>query len=419
MSAPKDSMIVKARRLIDGRGEEPLSDVAIEVIDGRVSRILRQADGSPSQLPVVDLGQRTIVPGLVDAHMHLFGVPSDQVHLLPSEREPYRALVAAGQVAKILEAGITAARCLGSSVGPDVRRAIDGGHIRGPRLKVAGEFICSTFGTWDVLGIPLSWMQSLDIVADGVDAVRAAVRRRARGGSDFIKLGLSRGLVHDRYHAWGDDPLRQTAGYSLEEVVAGVEEAHRNRLKVSAHCIGDEPVRLAIEGGVDIIEHGYGISDETRSMLVDRQIPVVTTITQLEHHRLAFEAFRYPAWQRELFDRHTARMRYDFERSLRAGVSFALGSDLIGPPTHPQWAAATEFALAVQWGMSPMQALTAGTWTGAHVLGLEDEIGSVEPGKSADLVAVDGNPLDDMTLLQKPAFVMFRGEIVADRTHSK
>jgi imidazolonepropionase-like amidohydrolase len=410
-------LLVRAARIIDGTGAAPLDDATLVISNGRVRAIVASSVARDIEGDIVDLGPRTILPGLIDAHMHLFGVPSDQLHKLPAEREAYRALCAAAQVGKMLQAGITAARCLGSSIGPDVRRAIDDGHIRGPRLKVAGEFICATSGTWDMPGVPLNWMQSTAIIADGVDAVRAAVRQRARSGSDFIKVGLSKGLVGDYYHAWGDDPMKQAPGYSLDEVKALVEEAHRNKLKVSGHCIGDEPVRLALDAGVDIIEHGYGIADDTRRRLVEAKIPVVTTITQLHHHRLAFDPFRYDGRERALFERHTARMRSDFEDGLRAGVRYALGSDLIGPPTHPQWNAATEFALAVEWGMEPMRAIVAGTLVAAEVLGMEDVIGTLEPGKLADFIAVDDNPLDDLRILQRPSYVVFGGEVVADRRH--
>lgn len=297
-----------------------------------------------------------------------------------------------------------------------MRRAIDGGHQLGPRLRVAGEFICSTSGTWDVESLPYSWVKSLDLIADGPDEVRSIVRRRARAGADFIKIGLSKGPVGDQYHPWGDDPLIQAVSYSPEEVEAAVDEARRQRMKISAHCIGDEPVRLALDGGIDVIEHGYSITDDTRRRLADSGVPVVTTITQLYHHRQAFETYRYSPAERTLFEKHTERMRIDFEAGLKAGIRYTLGSDLIGPPTHPQWEAAHEFALAVEWGMDPMQTIVAGTKRGAEVLGMETKIGTLEPGKFADLIAVDGDPLLDIALLQSPSFVMLGGKTITENS---
>jgi imidazolonepropionase-like amidohydrolase len=319
----------------------------------------------------------------------------------------------------MLEAGITAARCLGSSIGPDLRRAIDEGHVPGPRLMAAGEFICSTDGTWDHIGVPLDWARSLDMIADGVEGVREIVRRRVRRGANVIKVGLSKGGVDDRYHPWGDDPLKQVTAYSLEEIKALVAEAHLNKLKVSAHCIGDEAVRYALDGGIDVIEHGYGITEDTRKRLVDSKSLVVSTISQLYFHRASYDEFHYPQWQREIFERHIRQMRIDFEKSLKAGVRYALGSDLVGFPTHPQYAAAREFEFAVEWGMDPMKAIVAGTRLGAEAMGMERDIGTLEKGKFADIVAMAGDPSRDIIELQRITFVMLGGDVIVDKTTAR
>jgi imidazolonepropionase-like amidohydrolase len=413
MSERETTRLLKAKRLVDGTGSPPKEDAAVLIVGDRIREIGHQEEISiPQGTEIVDLGDRTIMPGIVDAHMHFFGVPSNQLHLLASEDPSYRALRAAGEARKMLHAGITAARCLGSSVSPSLRRAINEGHVPGPRIVAAGEFICSTDGTWDHIGLPVDWVESLDMLADGVEAVRQIVRRRIRQGATVIKVGLSKGVIDDKYHAWGDDPFQQVASYSLEEIRSLTAEAHRNQLKVSAHCIGDEAVRNALEGGVDTIEHGYGIGDDTRQMLVDQNALVVSTISQLYFHNRAADPFHYPDWQRALFQRHLDAMRAGFEASLKAGVRFALGTDLIGYPTHPQNMAAKEFELAVQWGMTPMEALVAGTRTSADALGLEAHIGTLEVGKLADIIGFAGDPLKDITALQRVDFVMLGGEVV-------
>ncbi len=403
--------------MIDGSGADPADDVAIHVAGGVIEAIgpRSQVHVDPG-VEVLDLSGYTVMPGMVDAHMHFFGVPSTALAGLASEDRAYRALRAAVESRKMLEAGVTAARCLGSSVTPALTRAIREGLLLGPRIVPAGEFICSTGGTWDHVDLSISDMQKLDMLADGADDLRSIVRRRIRGGSEVIKAGLSKGLPADRYHSWGEDPLAQRASYSLEEVRALTAEAHLNHVKVSAHCIGDEAVRTALAGGVDTIEHGYGICADTRSMLVDKNALLVSTLSQLWFHLEAADEQQYRPWEVTLFQRHWDAMRADFQAGLDAGVRYALGTDLIGPPTHPQDHSAKEFELAVLLGMTPAEAIVAGTRNSAEALGLESELGTLEVGKRADIIGLAGNPLDDIRSLQEVAFVMLGGEVVRDES---
>lgn len=402
---------IVAKHILAGPSLTPVVDGAVLIEDGRILEVGNaSAIASGDNVQQLDLGEATLMPGLIDAHMHTFGVDSMRLDTLGTEREAYRALRAGFELKQLLEAGFTSARCLGSTIGPELRRAIDEGFAVGPRLKVAGAFISSTGGTWDAAATPLTAARLSGELADGADGLRRAVRERARAGADFIKLGLSKGGVHDRYHAWGDDPLAQVATYSAEEVVAAVEEAHRNGMKVSAHAIGEAPVRLALECGIDVIEHGYGISPETRDMLVAKGTIVVSTISQLFYHRLAYEKFHYPDWERSVYERHWAIMQRDFQLGLNAGIRFALGTDMVGAPTHPLAKAGMEFKLAVDWGMTAQQALVAGTATGAEVLGVDAELGTIETGKYADLVAFERDPSMDVSVLtEKPVFVMKNG----------
>lgn len=416
MESPSSAKLLRARRLIDGTGKAPREDAAVLVVGDTIKAVgHRDEVVAPPDAEVIELGERTLLPGLVDAHMHFFGVPSHQLHQLPTEDERYRVLVAAGSARRMLEAGITACRCLGSSVSPALRRAINDGHVPGPRIVAAGEFICSTDGTWDHIAIPLDWAKGTGMLADGIEGVREIVRRRVREGANVIKVGLSKGNVDDRYHPWGDDPYDQLPSYSPEEIRALTFEAHLNKLKVSAHCIGDEAVRNALDGGVDVIEHGYAITDETRKRLVDENALVVSTISQLYFHERAFDPFHYPDWLQAIFRRHTDAMRRDFEKSLAAGVRYALGTDLIGDPTHPHDQAAKEFELAVEWGMDPMAAVVAGTITSAEALGMARSIGTLERGKLADLVAVPGDPLRSIDALQNVELVVQGGDVVISK----
>lgn len=408
--------IVRCGQLIDGTGRDPQADAAI-LIEGNVIREVGHRDEvrGPEGALMIDLEGRTVMPGMVDAHMHFFGVPSDRIETMASESPAYRVLRAAGEARKMLEAGITATRCCGSSISPALRRAVAEGHVPGPRIVAAGEFVCSTDGTWDWISLPLEWIKAQGMIADGADAMREIVRRRIREGANVVKVGLSKGAHDDGYHPWGDDPFTNVSTYSLPEILALTEEAHRNRLKVSAHCIGDEAVRNALDGGIDTIEHGYGITEETRKRLVAENALVVSTISQLHFHQKAAGPYHYPEWLQDVFKRHTEAMRADFERSLDAGVRYALGTDLIGYPTHPQDQGAMEFELAVEWGMSNMQAIVAGTQVSAEALGMEDVIGTIKVGKLADIIAVKADPLREIKTLQSVEFVMQDGHVVVNR----
>jgi len=398
--------IIKAKKMFDGTGDAPKENVALIISNNIIQDIVSQNDITvPDNCVVYDLGQKTIMPGLIDAHMHFFAVPSHQLHKIFTESEVYRALRGAGEAKKMLDAGITAARCLGSSVTPAIRRAVNEGHIPGPRLVASGEFIISTGGTWDDV-TPKSEF------ADGVEGVRRKVRERVSQGVNVIKVGLSKGNIEDRNVSWGDDPYKNLLSYNLEEVRALTDEAHLNKLKVSAHCIGDESVNLAIDGNIDVIEHGYAIKEETRRRLVEKQIPVVTTISQLFFHEEFADSYYYSNEDKEIYQKHMEAMKLSFKLGLKAGVKFVLGTDLIGYPTHPQDKAAKEFELAVNWGMSPDSAIVAGTKLGAEVLGMGEKIGTIEVGKYADIIGFEGDPISDITRLQHVDFVMKNGDII-------
>ena len=413
MNASQRPTLIRADRIVDGHGEHALAQPEVLVIDGRFAAIgERDSLPVPTDAVVLDLAGRTLFPGLIDAHMHFFGVPSRTLHLRPTERESYRVLRAAAEAQAMLWAGITSARDLGSSVGPDLRRAIDEGLVPGPRLQAAGEFVATTAGTWEYTTLPLHWAQERDVAADGPDAMRAIVRRRVRSGATVIKLGLSKGAVGDRNRSWGHDPAHQVQAMTLEEARAAVDEAHIHGLRVSGHAIGDRSVNLGLDAGVDVIEHAHGITQETRARLAESRTLVGTTIAAMVRNHETFDSHSFSAEERRSVDLHLAQMQEDFSRSIEAGVRYVLGTDLIGPPTQAQHEAAREFAHLVAWGMPPLDAIVAGTLHGAEAMALDGEIGGIEVGMAADLIAVPRSPLDDITVLQHPSFVMHDGVVV-------
>ena len=339
--------VVRARRLIDGTAGGAPREAALLIRDGAIVDVGRidDFDAEPGAV-VVDAGERTVLPGLIDAHMHFYGVPSTQLHGAPFERDGFRALRAAGEAARMLDAGFTAARCCGSTIGPDLRRAIDAGHVPGPRLVAVGTLLCTTAGTHDPengLVLPHAWAREQALVGDGPDELRRLVRMRVREGATAIKIGVSKPRPGDVFGVWGDDPRDQLLAIRRHELEAIVDEAHANGLFVSAHCIGDAPVRLAVETGVDTIEHGFGIGDETRALLVDTQRIVVTTFSAMRFMLEALDELRLGPAQRAATAGHVEAQRIDFQRGLEAGVRYAIGTDLIGSPTHPNDRAAREF----------------------------------------------------------------------------
>lgn len=418
MTSGSETQIIYAERLIDGTGKAPLERPAIRIDGNVITEIGVQGQLVPPPASVIhDLGQLTVMPGMIDAHTHLFGVPGTALHLRYVEPEGYRALAAASQARSMLRAGITAARCCGSSVTPSLRRAIDDGYVLGPRLVAAGQFICTTAGSWDpdqAFRIPLDWAKAQGILVDGVDAMVEAVRSRIRSGSTVIKIATSKGDPDDTFGPWGDDPAAQTLSMRPEEIAAVISEAHSFGVRVTAHAIGDVPVRAALENGVDTIEHGFGIGDETRRLLADRGVIVVSTLLVQTLMQESQELVRLSDEDRRSSRRHLDRQRADLEKGFKAGVRYALGSDMIGAPAHPHSAFPREFELVVSCGMTPLEAIRAGTLISAEALGMSDVIGSIEPGKLADIIAVAGDPSRDISCVRRVTFVMQDGALVVD-----
>lgn len=418
MSSEPRTQIVYAERLIDGTGRAPVEKPAIR-IEGNVIREIG-VQGQlvpPAGADVLDLGPLTVTPGMIDAHTHLFGVPGNALHMRYVEPEGYRAIAAASQALSMLHAGITAARCCGSSVTPSLRRAINDGHVQGPRLVAAGQFICTTAGGWDPdqgFRLPLDWAKAQGILTDGVDALIEAVRSRIRSGSSMIKIASSKGDWDDTFGPWGDDPSTQVLSMRPEEIDAVISEAHTFGVKVAVHAIGDAPVRIAVEKGADTIEHGFGVNDETRKILVDRKVIVVSTMLVQTLMLENIELVQLSADHARASALHLERQRADFEKGLHAGVRYALGSDLIGPPVHAHSLFPREFELAVSCGMTPLEAIRAGTLIGAEAMGMSDVIGSLEVGKLADLIGLDGDPSTDISNVHRVRFVMQDGVVISD-----
>jgi imidazolonepropionase-like amidohydrolase len=370
--------------------------------------------GIPTGASVRQLRGYTLLPGLIDVHVHFFGVDGRDLNgwLLEDERD--RVLRAARDAETILFSGFTTVRCLGSSVGPALARAIAGGIARGPRIVPAGQFICALNGTWDRPRLASTIVRKVDMAVSGPEECRAIVRRRLRDGAGVIKVGLSSGLREHHFRSWGDSPDRQQVQLSEAELRAVVEEAHVAGVKVSCHAIGDDAVTLAVRCGVDVVEHGHGVSDKTRELLAGSRTVVVPTLT---HMRLLGE--RGPQHGlgdavREVAESHRKVQESDLLKLHTFGIEFACGSDIVGSDWSPHGESWREIQYMVEAGVPVAAALQAATTKAARVVGLEAEVGLLEAGMRADIVAVKGDPFRNPGALASVDLVVQGGDIVKD-----
>ncbi|MGG5820777.1 amidohydrolase family protein [Falsiroseomonas sp. HW251] len=388
-------------------GEGVVAPAEIHVDGARIAWIGRQGERPvPDGATVIELGAHWLLPGLVDAHLHLWGLDLSEPSALWSWTPAYRAARAVSDLGALLDAGITAVRCCGGPLGPSLARAVREGVVPGPHIVAAGEFVCSRAGTWDPAAWPLEWAERTGMFADGPDEIRRRVRERLRQGADFIKIGGSVGEHTDVLRPWGNDPARLRLSYGDDEVAAAVAEAHRNGLRVATHAIGDAAVRQALEAGVDTIEHGHGVTEDTAKRLADSGAWLVPTLSLP-----ALRIERAPPAIAEGWKRHREVQRRSLQIALRQGVRIAAGTDFVGPPFTPLGPSAMELELLVEAGMTPEQALHAGTIGGAAAMGMADRIGRLAPGLEADVIAVPGDPARDIALVRRVGFVMRGGAV--------
>ena len=397
---------VRCGRLIDGRTDAVLSG-AVVLVEGERIKAVGAGLTVPADATVVDLGGATCLPGLIDNHTHILLqgdiTASDYDEQLMKESIPYRAIRATVAVRTALLNGFTTLRDLETEgamyADVDVKTAINRGIIPGPRMFVATRALAPT-GTYPLLGY--SWelrMPEGVQVVDGADNLRRAVREQVKYGADWIKY------YSDRRYYLKDGALRSWTNFTDEEAKALVDEAHRLGRRVAAHAIGRDGIESALRAGVDTIEHGDGLDDETIDLMVRRSVywcPTIYVGAYVAEGRAAGGA---PIWK-AMVDLE----RQAFAKALTKGVRISYGTDAGGYAwTESQ---AKEFSYMVRYGMSPMQAIRSATSVAASLLDQQDNLGALEAGRLADLVAVAGDPLKDITELERVRFVMKGGTVV-------
>ena len=399
--APK-TVVIRAGHLLDVKTGKALSNQTI-IIQGDKIASVGPDTTVPAGAQVVDLSNATLLPGLIDAHTHVTFNPNFGYSQLAIS-VPREALIGARNARVTLEAGFTTIRNVSAKGFADValRDAINAGDVPGPRMLVSGPALSITGGHGDNNLLPFEYHAAGDGVADGVDGVRHIVRWNIKYGVDLIKVMASGGVLSK-----GDDP--QASQYRLEEMKAIVEEAHRLGRKVAAHAHGAQAIRWASEAGVDSIEHGSYIDDAAIAEMKKNGTYLVPTLYLGDWFLENAERIGTPpdliAKAREVMP----AARKNMARAFAAGVKVGFGTDAA---VYPHGLNAHEFAVMVKLGLTPLQAIQAATINDADLLGWSDKVGTIEPGKWADIVAVDGDPLADVTTLERVKFVMKGGEVI-------
>jgi imidazolonepropionase-like amidohydrolase len=397
--------VLHAARILDVVGGKTLSPGEILVTGERITEAGTHV-AHPAGAKVIDLGDATLMPGLIDAHVHLFLHPGAEDLQTVEESVPQRTLSAAAAAKADVMAGFTAERDMGTEgagcADVAVRNAINDGSIPGPRMRVSCNAIDITGGHEDAIGYnPAQHVLSNADYANTSDQIVLVMREQRKGGADFTKI-----YETGRDHLDGDT-FTTPYQYTEAQLAAAVAEAHRTGSRVGVHCTGEPGASFAAEAGVASIDHGYNLSPATMKMMRDKQIYAVPTFAIME-----FFAAHPPrgngADDLSQLNFHAS----EFRKQMAAGVPFAVGSD-VGP--FPHGTQARELVLMAKYGMSPADVLRSDLINGAKLLDWADSIGQLKSGFYADIIAVPGDPLTDISVTTRPVFVMKNGEVLVKR----
>lgn len=396
--------VIKAGRLVDVAAGKVVTDAVIVIAGERIREV--GAAGSvnvPAGAVTIDLGSKTVLPGLIDTHTHVTGNPTTPPYHGYGFSVPRMALTGAANARKSLLAGVTTMRDVGAAGYSDValRDAINDGDVPGPRLLVSGPALGITGGHCDDNLLAPEFDHQAEGVANGVDAVRTMVRRNVKYGVDVIKYCGTGGVFSKGTQVGAQQ-------YTAEEVAALIDEAHMHGRRVAVHAHGASGIKVAIRAGVDTVEHASLIDDEGIALAKKNgtflSMDIYNTeYTQSEGPKRG-ELEEFLRKDREVAD----AQREGFRKAVKAGVKLTMGTD---SGVYPHGDNAKQLAVMVKYGMTPMQALQAATIVGADALGKKGELGAIAAGHFADIIAVNGDPLADVREMEKVTFVMKGGVV--------
>ncbi len=409
LPAAAETVVVRAGRMLDVQKGVYLADRAIRIEDGRIASITPWTAASRTGGRLIDWSGFTVLPGLIDLHTHLVGdISSADVAAPLSSSAARDALMGAAHARTTLDAGFTTVRDVGSYralVDVALRNAVNAGQVEGPRMYVAGAYVTISGGGGEVTGLPEGMVvpdERRRGVADNEEEVRRRVAEILAGGADLIKV-MATGAVFTS----GTTPSEPE--YTEEEIRAAVEEAAKRGTFVAAHAHGAEGIKNAVRAGVRTIEHGSYLDDEGIALMVKHGTWLVADIYNGDYTE---EVGTRDGWPEEIMRKNretTDIQRANFAKAVAAGVRIGFGTD---SGIYPHGDNARQFAYMVKYGMTPLDAIRAATTSAAASLGRSQELGSISPGKFADMIAIKGDPLEDIELMRQVTGVIKEGRLV-------
>lgn len=406
-TASAETLVVTADRMVDVERGVYVAAPVVVITDGRIVSVgQRLPDDLPTDAKRLDLQGLTLLPGLIDMHVHLGGTPYVAGFEAMQFADDFEPILQVPHARATLMAGFTTVRNLGGPPFADValRQAIDGGFVEGPRVVPAGVSFGATGGHCDHTGLPHSMQMRNEYNADSPDAARHSVREVRKYGAQVIKV-CATGGVFSRNTEPGQQQMTEA------ELRAVADEAHMWGLKVAAHAHGTEGIKAAIRAGIDTIEHASLIDDEGIRLAREHGTWLSMDIYNTDFTQATGTEFGVTEDNLRK-DRQIAQVQRDnFRRAHQAGARMVFGSDAA---IYPHGRNAEQFAVMVRYGMSPAEAIRAATWNASQALGREADVGAVSVGRYGDLIAVAGDPLADVTMLQTVAVVVKGGDVVKD-----